>query len=167
MEHVVRRGDVEGAWGEWKVRAFREDDVSKSLRDAKFDHGSRDVDPDHADPALLERNGIPTRPDADLEDPLAVELVHEDREQPGHRPRCEAPRLVVNRRNTVEREAARHRAEHRSPTEKGFRTRSELVASAFVFSGNGRGLSQTLRTVGTILAFEGLDRPNGQDILHR
>src|SRR5438105_1154289 len=77
VKHVVRRGDVEGAWGERKVRAFREDDVSKSLREAKFDHGSRDVDSDHADPALLERNRIPARPDADLEDPLAVELVHD------------------------------------------------------------------------------------------
>src|SRR5207244_12595575 len=54
-----------------------------------------------------------------------------------------------------------------SPREKGFRTRSELVASALVFSGIGHGVSQTLRTVGTILAFEGRDRPNGQDILHR
>src|SRR5207247_10473098 len=100
---------------EGTLHSFREYDVSKSFREAKFDHEARDVDPDHADPALLERNGVPARPDANLEDPLAVELVHEDREQPGHRPRREAPRLVVNRRNAVEREVARHRAEHRSP----------------------------------------------------
>src|SRR5439155_7735701 len=134
--------DVETAIAEWKVRRLREDDVSKTFRKAKFDHESRDVDPDHADPALLARNRIPARPDANLEDLLAVELVHEDREQPGDRPRREAPRLVVNRRDAVEREAARHRAEHRSPREKGFRIRSEWVASAFVFSGIGRGVSQ-------------------------
>src|SRR5947209_19539390 len=125
MKHVVRRGDIERARDEWKVRAFPEDDVSKAFREAKFDHESRDVDPDHADPALLERNGVPARPDANLEDPLAVELVHEDREPPGHRPRREAPRLVVYRRNAVEREAARHRAEQRSPRERGSRTRAE------------------------------------------
>src|SRR5437762_13366965 len=41
VKHVVRRRDVEGPWAEWKVRAFRDDDVSKAFREAKFDQIGR------------------------------------------------------------------------------------------------------------------------------
>src|SRR5467141_3849597 len=102
------------------MRAFGEDDVSQPLGEAEFDHESRDVHPDHTNPALLERNRVPAGPDADFEDPLAVELVHEDRKDPGHRPGCKAPCFVVDRGNAVEREAARHHAEHRTSKESDF-----------------------------------------------
>src|SRR5206468_554083 len=59
-----------------------------------------------------------TRADPDLEDPFPVELVHEDREHARHRTRRKAPRFVVNRRDAVEGQSARHRISHGERMEK-------------------------------------------------
>src|SRR2546426_440646 len=92
MEDMVRRPDVERTRFERKARGVREDHIPQAFCEADLDHLPRDVHPNHADSALLQRYRISARADPDLEDPFAVEFVHEDREDPRHCPGCEALR---------------------------------------------------------------------------
>src|SRR6266566_218093 len=108
MEDVIRRRDVERPRGEGKPDRVREDDVPQAFREAQLDHRVGDVDADDVDAALLERHRKPAGPHADLQDALATELIDEDAEDPRQDPRRQAPRLIVDRGDAVEREAVRH-----------------------------------------------------------
>src|SRR5436309_12612073 len=115
---MVRRADIERSGREWKSCRVREDDIPQAFCKTELYHLARDVHADDANATLLERHGVATRADPDLEDPFPVELVHEDREHARHRTRRKAPRFVVNRRDAVEGQSARHRISHGERMEK-------------------------------------------------
>src|SRR6266571_6283300 len=115
---MVRRGDIERFGHEWKSCRVREDDISQALCETELDHLARDVHAHNANSTFLKRHGVAARADPDLEHPLPLKLVHEDREDAGHRSGCEAARLVVNRRDAVKGQSARHRISHGGRMEK-------------------------------------------------
>src|SRR5256712_7943846 len=109
MQDVVRRRDVERSRGEGQPSRIGEDAVPEAFREAEFDRPARDVDPDNGDPALLERHRESARAYPDLQDLLSLELIHADREEARHRPRGQAAGLVLDGRDAIERQPARHR----------------------------------------------------------
>ena len=118
VEDMVRGGDIERSRHEGKARRLREDDIPQTFCEAELDHLTRDVHADYANSTFLKRHGVAARADPDLEHPFPLELVHEDREDASHRPGREATRLVINRRDAVEGQAARHRVSHGGLVEK-------------------------------------------------
>src|SRR5207245_8883871 len=74
-----------------------------------FDHPAGDVAADDGNSALLERHRESARAHPDLQDLLSLELIHEDREEARHRPRGQAAGFVVDGRDAIERQPARHR----------------------------------------------------------
>src|SRR5207247_9210239 len=112
VEHMIRRGDIERSGDEWKSCRVREDNIPQTFCETELDHLPRDVDADDANATLLKWHGVATRADPDLKDPFSAKLVHEDREDAGHRAGCESACLVVDGRDAVEGQSARHRISH-------------------------------------------------------
>src|SRR5256712_12420537 len=76
MEDMVRRRDVERTRFERKARSVREDHIPQAFCEADLDHLPRDVDPNDADSALLQRYRVSARAAPLVTDPLAADHIH-------------------------------------------------------------------------------------------